>query len=58
MTRRKPPGTPRRRPLGKRPCKRCRLLIRRQHGRQFCGGCTRHVHSQRRWHKGERQEWL
>jgi len=50
---RPPPATP---PM--RHCKRCPQLIRRQHGRQFCGGCTKHTHSRRRWARGSRSEWL
>ena len=36
----------------RQPCQRCfRVSIKRAHGRRFCGGCSKNVHTRRRWKK-------
>ena len=45
-----PPGT-------RRLCKRCGVVsFKAAHGRRFCGGCSKNVHTRRRWLKAGKCE--
>lgn len=56
----RPKGRQRKLPAGARAlCKRCHQVpIKRGKGRRFCGGCSKNIHTRRRWKKaGERESY-